>query len=181
VSSSILLIHGLSSNLLSNHVSHNSHHCSTSIIKLSIELASLLLGVKDVISKVTYSIVSIVLGSRQPSKLNETKEGDDLSKSSSGNGEDSVNSSGDIRELEVVGGRDVSVEDDVVVVNDGSYDSCHSNTSVLALDSTAALEGLWFGLEPSERIENSERLGSSEFDFTDLKGGSGLFMFLLHQ
>jgi hypothetical protein len=45
---------------------------------------------------------------------------------------------------------------------------------VLALDGTTAFEGLGFGLEPTEGIEDSERFGSTEFDFTDLKGGSGL-------
>jgi hypothetical protein len=174
VTSSVLLVHGLSGKLLSNQVTHNSHHSSTSVVKLSIQLTSLLLGVKDVVSEVSDSVVSVVLGSRQPSKLNESEECDDLSKSSGRNGEKSVNSGGNIRELKVVGGGDVSIENDVVVVDNGSYNSSHSNTSVLTLNSTTTLESLRLGIEPSERIVDSEGLGCSKLDLTNLKRGGGL-------
>ena len=140
MSSCVLFVHSLSGKLLSNQVTHNSHHSSTSVVKLSIKLAGLLLRVEDVVSEVSDSVISIVLGSGQPSKLDESEESNDLSKSSGGDGEKSVDSGGDVGELEVVGRGDESVEDDVVVVDDGSYNSSHGNTSVLTLNSAATLE-----------------------------------------
>mmetsp|Transcript_3364 Transcript_3364/g.6295 ORF Transcript_3364/g.6295 Transcript_3364/m.6295 type:complete len:218 (-) Transcript_3364:42-695(-) len=174
VSRSILLVHGLSSKNLSNHVTHDSHHSSTSVVKLNIELARLLLGVLDVSSEVTNSIVSIILGSRHPCKLNKSEESKDLSKSSGGDSTDSVNSGGDIGELEVVGGGEVSIENNVVIVDNGSYNSSHSNTSVLTLNSTTALEGLRLRLEPSKRIVNSKGLSNSKLDLGNLEGGGSL-------
>ena len=175
VSSSVLFVHGLSGKLLSNHVTHNSHHSCTSVVDLSIKLTCLLLWVKDVVSEVTYTVVSIVLGSWKPSKLNESKESDDLCKSCSWYREKSVNSGWDIGELKVVRWGDVSIEYDVVVVYDGSYNSCHSNTSVLTLNSTTTLESLWLSLEPSKRIENSKWLSCSKLDLRNLKGGGCLY------
>ena len=174
MSSGVLLVHSLSGDLLSNQVTHNSHHSSTSVVKLSIKLAGLLLRVKDVVSEVTNPVVSIVLGGRQPGELNKSDNSKDLSNSSGRNGEKSVNSGGDVRELKVVTGGNVSVENNVVVVDDGSYDGSHGNTSVLTLNSTTTLESLRLGIEPSKRIENSEGLGSSKLDLTNLEGGSSL-------
>jgi len=159
---SVLLVNSLSSDFLGNHVSDNSHHSSTAVIKLGVELAGLLLGVKDIITEVTNSVVTVVLGSGPPGDLNKSAEGNDLCKSSGGDGEDSLDTSGDIRELKSGGRRDVSVEDDVVVVDDGSNNGHHGNTSVLALDGTTTLEGLRLGVHPSERIEDSEGLGGSK-------------------
>mmetsp|Transcript_3363 Transcript_3363/g.6292 ORF Transcript_3363/g.6292 Transcript_3363/m.6292 type:complete len:241 (-) Transcript_3363:19-741(-) len=174
VSRSILLVHGLSSKNLSNHVTHDSHHSSTSVVKLNIELARLLLGVLDVSSEVTNSIVSIILGSRHPCKLNKSEESKDLSKSSGGDSTDSVNSGGDIGELEVVGGGEVSIENNVVIVDNGSYNSSHSNTSVLTLNSTTALEVLGLSVKPSKRIVDSERSGGSNLQFVNVEGGGDL-------
>ena len=108
VSGGVLLVHGLSGELLSNHVSEDTHHSGTSVVDLNIQLAGLLLGVLDVGSEVTNSVVSIVLGSRHPGQLNKSEEGEDLGKSGSGDGADSVSSGGNIRELQVVGGGKVS-------------------------------------------------------------------------
>ena len=108
VSGGVLLVHGLSGELLSNHVSEDTHHSGTSVVDLNIQLAGLLLGVLDVGSEVTNSVVSIVLGSRHPGQLNKSEEGKDLGKSGSGDGADSVSSGGNIRELQVVGGGKVS-------------------------------------------------------------------------
>ncbi len=178
VSFTYLLVHGLSSELLGNHISHDSHHSSTSVVKLGIQLAGLLLRVKDVVSEVTNTVVSVVLGSRPPGKFNKSNSGDDLGKSGGRNSEKSVNSGGDIRELKVVGGRDVSIEYNVVVVYNASYNGGHSNTSVLTLNGTTTLESLRLSIEPSKRIVNSKGLGGSKLDLTNLKRGGGLY--LLH-
>ncbi len=170
----VLLVHGLSSDALSNHISHDSHHCGTSVVKLGIELTGLLLGVLDVISEPTNSVVSIVLGGRHPGELNKGEEEKDLKKSGGGDGADSVNSSGDIRELKVGRGGKVSIEGDVVVVYDGSYHGSHGNTSVLTLNSTTTLEVLWFSIEPSKRIVYSKRSGGSKLELIHIKFGGNL-------
>jgi len=164
----------LSSELLSNHVTHDTHHSSTAVVKFGIELAGLLLWVLDVGTEVTNSVVSVVLGSWEPGELDESHEGDDLGKTSGGDSEKSINTGGDIRELKVVGWGDVSVVDNVVVVDDGSNNGSHGNTSVLALNGTTTLEGLRLGLHPSERIENTKGLSGSKLELTDLKAGRSL-------
>eukprot|EP01083_Nonionella_stella_P271087 918305_1 len=174
VSSRVLLVHGLSGKNLSNHISHDSHHSGTSVVKLNIKLAGLLLGVLNIGSEVSYSVISVVLGGRHPCELNKGEESKDLGKSGSGDGTDSVNSGGNIRELKVGGRGKVSVEGDVVVVYDNSYNGCHGNTSVLTLDGTTTLEGLGLSLEPSKRIIDSEGLGDSKLNLRNLKRGGGL-------
>ncbi len=174
MSSRVLLVHSLSSDALGNHVTHDSHHSSTSVVKLSIELASLLLRVLDVVSEPSNSVVSVVLGSRHPCKLNKSEEEEDLEESSGRDSADSVNSGRDVGELKVGGRGKVSVEGDVVVVDDGSYNSSHSNTSVLALNSTTALEVLRLSVEPSERVVNSKGSGSSKLKLVNIKSGGGL-------
>ena len=174
VSSGVLFVHGLSRDLFGDHVSDDSHHSSTSVVKFGVQLAGLLSRVKDVSSEVTNSVVTIVLGSGPPGNLNESNEGKDLGKSSRGDREKSVNSGGDIRELQVVGWGDVSIEDDVVVVNDGSDNGSHSNTSVLALNGSATFEGLRLSVHPAKRIENTKWLGGSELKLGNSKSGGSL-------
>ena len=81
-----------------------------------------------------------------------------MNKAGGGDGENTVDASGDVGELKVVGGGDVSIENNVVVVDNGADDSSHCNTAVLALDRTAALEGLGLRVKPSKRIKNTKRL-----------------------
>jgi hypothetical protein len=174
VSSRVLLVHSLSGDALRNHVSKDSHHSSTSVVKLSIKLAGLLLGVLDVISEPSNSVVSIVLGSRHPCELHKSSEEKDLKKSSGGDSTDSVNSGGNISELKVGGRGKVSVEGDVVVVDNASYNSSHGNTSVLTLNSTTTLEVLGLSIEPSERIVDSKGIGSSKLELVYIKRGGDL-------
>ena len=101
VASRVLLEHSLSGKNLSNHVTHDTHHSGTTVVQLNVELAGLFLGVGDVNSEVTDSVVSVVLGCGHPCELDKSEEGKDLEKSSGGDGTDSVNSGGDIRELKV--------------------------------------------------------------------------------
>jgi len=174
VSSGVLFVHSLASKFFGNHVSDDTHHSGTSVVKLNIKLAGLLLGVLDISSEVSYSVVSVVLGGRHPGKLNKGEESKDLGKSSGGDGEKSSNSGGDIRELKVVGWGKVSVENNVVVVYDGSYNGSHGNTSVLTLNGTTTFEGLWLRVQPSKRIVNSKGFGNSKLELTNLKGSGGL-------
>jgi hypothetical protein len=174
VSGSVLLVHSLAGELFSNHVSEDSHHSSSAVVQLNIELAGLLFGVGDLASEPTNSVVSVVLGGRQPGQLNKGNEEEDLGKSSGGDGGNTGHTSGDIGELQVVGWGQVSIEYVVVVVDDASNNGGHSNTSVLALNSTTTLEGLGFRFEPSKRIENTKGLGDSKLELTDLKGRGGL-------
>jgi len=171
VASGVLLSHGLAGHALNNHVSHNSHHSGTSVVQLNIELAGLLGGVLDVLSEVANTVISRVVRGRHPGELDKSEEKEDLEKSGSGDGTDSVNSGGNIRELEVVGRAQVSIEDDVVVVDDGSNNGSHGNTSVLALDGTTTLERLGLVIQPSERIINTERGGGTELELVDVQGG----------
>jgi len=174
VTCGVLLVHGLSCDLFSNHVSHDAHHGSTSVVDLSIQLACLFSGVKDISSEVTDSVVSIVLGCRQPCDLNESDECKDLGKSGIWDTEEAINSGRNIRELQVVGRRNVSIEHNVVVVDDASNDGSHRNTSVLAFHSSATFEGLRLSRDPTKRIENTKGLGGTNLELIHLQGRGGL-------
>ena len=163
VSSRVLFVHGLSGKLFGDHVSDNSHHGGTSVVQLNIELAGFLFRIFNVGSEVSNSVVSVVLGGRHPCELNKGDETQDLGQTGGRDGEDSGDSSRDIRELQVVRRGNVSVEDDVVVVDNGTDNGSHGNTSVLALDSPTTFEGLGLGLEPSKRIIDTKRLSDTEF------------------
>mmetsp|Transcript_3599 Transcript_3599/g.7999 ORF Transcript_3599/g.7999 Transcript_3599/m.7999 type:complete len:237 (-) Transcript_3599:23-733(-) len=163
----ILFVHGLASDLLGNHVSKNSQHGKTSVVDLGIKLAGLLGRIKDVSTKVTNAVVPTVLGSWQPGHLDESQNEDNLDESLRGNGENSIDSGGNIGELQVVGGGDVSIENNVVVVNDASNHGHHGNTSVLTLNSTTALKSLGLALEPAKRIKDTKRLSDTEFELVD--------------
>ena len=174
MSGGILLVHSLPGELFGNHVSEDTHHSSTSVVQFNIELAGLLFGVFDVVSEVSNTVVSVVLGGRHPCQLNKSEEGKDLEKTFGGDGTDSVSSGGDVGELQVVGGGKVSIEDNVVVVDDGTDNGHHGNTSVLALNSTTTLEGFGLSLEPSKRIVNSKGLSDSKLELADSKRSGGL-------
>jgi hypothetical protein len=173
VSSGVLFVHSLSSDAFRNHVTENSHHSGTSIVDLGVQLAGLFFGV-EVLSEPTNSVVSVVLGSRHPCKLDKGEEEKDLKKSGVGDGADSINTSGDIGELQVLRRRKVSIEGDVVVVDNDTDNSSHGNTSVLALDSSATLERLGFSFEPSKGVIDSKRGGDTDLKFIDVQGGGCL-------
>ena len=162
MSGSVLLVHGLSGQLLGNHVSKDTHLGGTAVVELYVQLAGLFFGVSDVGTEVTNTVVSIVLGGRHPGQFDKGEEGEDLRKSGSGDSSDTVSSGWDVRELQVVGGGQVSIEDDVVVVDNHTNNSSHGNTSVLALDGSATFEGLGLSLQPSQRIVDTKGFGDSE-------------------
>jgi hypothetical protein len=55
----------------------------------------------------------------------------------------------------------------VVIVDDDTDNGSHGNTSVLALDSSATLEGLGLGLDPAKGIIDTKRLSDSERAFSE--------------
>ena len=170
----VLLVHGLASKNLSNHVTHDTHLGGTAVVKLNVQLAGLLSGVLDISSEVANTVVSRVVGGRHPGKLNKSEEGKDLGKTGGGDGADSINTSWDVGELKVVGWGKVSIEYDVVVVNDGSNNGHHGNTAVLALYGTAALEGLRLGFKPAKRVEYTKGLRCTQFELAHhVEGGGG--------
>ena len=79
----VLLVHGLASEDLSDHVAHDAHHSGTAVVDLNIELAGLVLRVKDVRAEVSDAVVTVVLGGGHPGELNKSEEGEDLEKTSS--------------------------------------------------------------------------------------------------
>ena len=173
MSSGVLLVHGLSGHALDNHVTHDTKHGGTSVVDLGVELAGLLLRVQ-VLSEPSNSVVSVVLGSRHPGEFDKGEEGKDLEESGVRDGTDSVNTGRDVGEFEVLGRGKVSIEDNVVVVDDDTNDGSHANASVLTFDSTTTFEGLRLGLEPSKRIVDSQRSGNTDLELVDVQGGGGL-------
>lgn len=87
-------------------------------------------------------------------------------------GADAVNTGGDVGELEVTRLGKVAIEDNVVVVDDGTDDGSHGNAAVLALNGTTTLEGLGLSLEPAEGIVNAEGLGDTKLELRDGEVGS---------
>ena len=163
----------MSSQALSNHGTGNTQHSGTSVVDLGIELAGLFFGV-EVLSEPANSVVTIVLGSRHPCEFDKSEECKDLEESGVGDGTDSVNSGRDIGEFKFLRRGNVSIEDNVVVVNDHSDDGSHTDTSVLSLDSPTTFERLGLGFEPSKRIVNTQRSGDSDLEFIDIQCSRGL-------
>ena len=150
-----------------DHDAKDAHHGGTAVVELNIELAGLLLGILDVSAEVSDSVVAVVLGGGHPGELNKSEEGEDLGKTGGRDGADAVDAVGDVGELEVGGGAEVSVELNVVVVDDGAEDGSHGDAAVLALDGTTTLEGLGLSLEPAEGIVDAEGLGDTELELRD--------------
>ena len=168
---SVLLVHGLTGDALNNHVAHDAQHGGTAVIELDIELAGLILGIGDVRAEVSDAVVSVVLGSRHPGELDKGEEGEDLRNSSGGDREEAADTVGDVGELEAGRGGEISVELNVVVVDDGAEEGSHADTAVLTLNGAAALEGLGLGVEPSEGIVDAEGLGDTELELRDSEVG----------
>ena len=71
----------------------------------------------------------------------------------------------EIPDLKVSRRGKISVENNVVVVKNGSYNSSHSSTSMLKLNSTTTLESLRLRvLKPSKRILSSKGLSYTKLD-----------------
>ena len=143
-----------------DHDAQDAHHGGTAVVELGIQLAGLLLGVLDGITEPADAVVTVVLGGGHPGELDKGEEEKDLEEAGGRDGADSVDTVGDVGEFEVGRGAEVSVELDVVVVDDGSEDSSHGDAAVLALDGTTTLEGLGLGVQPAKRIVDTEAVES---------------------
>ena len=174
VAGGVLLVHSLAGELFGNHVSEDTQHSGTSVVQFNIELARLLFGILNVGPEVSNTVVSIVLGGRHPGQLDKREEDKDLGKSSGGDSGNTSHTGRDIRELQVRGWGKVSIEDNVVVVDDATNDGSHSNTSVLALNGTTTFEGLRLSLEPAKRIVDTKGLGDTKLKLVNVQGGGGL-------
>ena len=75
---------GLSSGSLSDHVSEDSEHSGTAVVKLNVELAGLDLVIDDVLSEPSDSVVTTVVVGGQPGELDQAHEGEDLGEASGG-------------------------------------------------------------------------------------------------
>jgi hypothetical protein len=169
-----------SSELLVNHKSKDSHHSSTSVVKLDSTLGKLGLLIEGIPSEVKSSVTEV---SRELSlsgnilhdeKLKASNECDDLKKSSLG---DSLNSSPAVRDgVEGISGVvNVSGKVNTSTVDDVSEESKLTNTSVLDLNITEAVETLLVSIiKKSKRIEESKRRLNSELSLESIESSGGL-------
>ena len=159
---------GLASACLSDHVSKHSKHGSTSIVELDIKLACLEFRIGNVLTEPTNPVVSIVLGGRHPCELNKCEEEKKLEKSSRRDGRDSSEDlstnarSVDIREFDILGLGNVSVENNAIGMDNLSNQRHHADTSMFALNGTATLKGFGLSVEPSKGIVDTKGLSDSE-------------------
>jgi len=172
-----------SSELLVDHKSKNSHHGSTSVVQLNGTFGELGLRVELVPTEVKSSVAEVTdelafsSDILHDEKLEETNKGDNLSKSGSGDGIRSRNGGPAVREgVEGVSSVvNVSGKVDSGTGNDVSKESKLSNTSVLDLDVTEAVEALLISIiEESKGVEESKRGLGTELRLEGVKGGSGL-------
>ena len=164
-----MLSESLSLDAFLDHSSQDSQLSGTSVVQFNVELVGKLLSLQG-LSEVSGSVVSGVVGSRPSDGLHEANSEQDLEKAERWDGTDSINTVRDGRERNGSIKGDGAREFDSGVVDKGSDDCHHGNTSVLALNGTTTLESLGLGLEVSKRVENSERLGGSDLELVDLKG-----------
>eukprot|EP01083_Nonionella_stella_P112935 332708_1 len=78
VSGSILFIHSLSGQFLSDHITNDTHHSGTPVIELDIQFTCFFCGVLDVFAEPANTVVSIIFGCRHPGKFYKGKESKDL-------------------------------------------------------------------------------------------------------
>ncbi|KAL7513477.1 hypothetical protein ACHAXN_010698, partial [Cyclotella atomus] len=170
----------LSSELLVNHKSKNSHHGGTSVVQLDGTLGELGLFIEGVPSEVKCSVTEVtneltLAGNiLHDGKLQESNEGEDLKSSGNGNLKGASPSLSNIRELGSIVG-DVTRETDTSTGGDLSKEGQLADTSVLQLNVTETVETLLVGIiQQSQRIEESKRGLGTEFVLEGSEGGGGL-------
>jgi hypothetical protein len=181
----------LSGDGLSNQGSHDTHHSGTSLVDFHVKLVLEFISLQEVgdeRTSVSGSVVSRVVGSRPDGKLANTAEEENLGDTGEGNREKSHHTIGDIRESDSHFLGKVSGELNSGVVEKHTDNGSHGNTSMLSLDSSAALKvgvesgelggGVLRGVQPSKRIVKSQRSGDSDRGVkgvnTLVQGGGGL-------
>mmetsp|Transcript_25788 Transcript_25788/g.33669 ORF Transcript_25788/g.33669 Transcript_25788/m.33669 type:complete len:226 (-) Transcript_25788:21-698(-) len=171
-------------NLFVNHKSEDSHLGGTAVVELNGTLGELFLLIKVIPSEVNVSVAEVtnelVSGSfdvTHDGALKDSDEGDDLDKSSSGDGVRSdqggntvgVRVEGVTRVVNVSGKVDSGTGDNL------SKEGKLTDTSVLELDVTKTVETFLVStVEESKRIPASKRRLSTKFFFEGLDGGGGL-------
>jgi len=164
-----LLVQALSGKDFLSNDSGNTHHSGTTVVEFRVLLTNFLGGflfpVVDLSKPDT--VVAIKLGGGPPGKLDKAHNNKDLGKSSRWDLEKSTDSAINISELQVAGGRKVSIESPLVVVDKGSKHGHHGNTSVLALDGSVSGEFLIIR-NVSKGIEKTKRGSGSNLLFRNL-------------
>ena len=167
------------SELLVDHKSKNSHHGGTSVVELDGTLGKLGLFIEGVPSEVKSSVAEVTRelalsgNILHYEKLKSSNEGNNLQKSSLGDGVDGGPTVGDGVEA---GSRVVNVSGklDSVTGHDLSKESKLGDTSVLELDITKTVEFLLVGIgQKSQRIEESKRRLDSKLRLEGHVQGSG--------
>eukprot|EP01083_Nonionella_stella_P074563 202317_1 len=167
------------SKLLVNHKGKDSHHCSTSLVKLNSTLLKLGLLIKSIPSVVKCSVteVSYELSSSDVlhyESLKESNESKKLEKSGIRDLGKSGESSWDVSEGGSVLG-DGSWKTNSGLLNKVSYNSKHGNTSVLNLNKSETVEFCLVSvLNKSERIEESKGLLDSKLTLESAEGSGSL-------
>jgi hypothetical protein len=88
---------------------------------------------------------------------------------------DSINTNGDIRELDVLAGAQVSIKSDVVIKDNDTNDGSHGNTSMLVVDDmTMMLQGFGLSLKPAKRIIDTKRGGDTNLKLIDIQDSGDL-------
>eukprot|EP00804_Cyclotella_cryptica_P006219 CCRYP_015277-RA/>CCRYP_015277-RA protein AED:0.47 eAED:0.45 QI:0/-1/0/1/-1/1/1/0/229 len=170
----------LSSELLVNHKSKNSHHSSTSVVQFDGTLLQLGLLREGVPSKVKSSVAEISREFTKAShilhdkKLKESNEEEDLKGTVLGDFEGSGPAISDIRELGSIEG-DVSRKVDSGTGDDVSQEGKLADASVLQLNITKTVETLLAGfVQQSKGIEESKRRLGTKLILEGGEGGGGL-------
>ena len=170
----------LSSELLVNHKSKDSHHGGTSVVQLNGTLGELGLLIEGVPSEIKGSVtevsneLSLSGNILHDSELKESNEGKDLEGSSNRNLEGASPSLSDVRERSS-GVVNVSWKTDSVTGDNLSKEGKLGDTSVLQLNVTKTVETLLVGIvKHAQRIEESKRGLGSELVLEGVDGGGGL-------
>ena len=176
----------LSSELLVNHKSEDTHHSGTALVKLNSTLLKLGLLVELVPSEVDGSVTEVtneitglgtVGGVLHDTKLKSSNEKKDLSSSGSRDGVRASNGGETVGEgVEGVSGSiDVSGKVVSSTGDDVTQEGKHGNTSVLDLNVTETVETVLVGIiKKSKRIVESKRSLGTELGLEGVKGGGGL-------
>ena len=167
------------SELFVDHKSKNSHHGGTAVVELDGTLGELGLFIEGVPSEVKSSVAEVTRelalsgNILHYEKLKSSNEGNNLQKSTLGDGVDGGPTVGDGVEA---GSRVVNVSGkvDSVTGDDLSKESKLGDTSVLELDITKTVEFLLVGIgQKSQRIEESKRRLDSKLRLEGHVQGSG--------
>mmetsp|Transcript_15574 Transcript_15574/g.23223 ORF Transcript_15574/g.23223 Transcript_15574/m.23223 type:complete len:225 (-) Transcript_15574:8-682(-) len=167
------------SKLLVDHKSKNSHHSSTSLVELDSTLLNLGILIEGVPSVINESITEVTneLSSSDVLHYECLKESNESKKLEESCIRDCGKSSESIRDVSESGSivGDCSGKTDSSLLDKVSYNSKHSNTSVLKLDVTKTIELSLVTISyKSKRIEESKRLLSSKSILESVKSSGGL-------